>query len=205
RAAEEGMKVVGALNNDMIGYANDVRLDNTIRYSNHGLRDLQHAAAFLFTDLITYDAEYYRGTDATAFYEAWGDIIGGIGSYPILGNPHYHQEHDVLETVDQRLVAEVSKTTVASIMLMAASPSRLTGLEVTRRGRDVEAAWTPAAESDVRSYVVAYRAPGGELRTMTVREPRARLGDLPAGTEIMVKAVNERGLESWDWARAAAP
>ena len=40
---------------------------------------------------------------------------------------------------------------------------------------------------------------------MRVWEPRARLGDLPAGTEIMVKAVNERGLESWDWARAAAP
>lgn len=205
RAAEEGMKIVGALNNDMIGYANDVRLDNTIRYSNRGLRDLQHAAAFLFTDLITYDAEYYRGTDAGAFYEAWGDIVGGIGSYPILGSPHYHQEHDVLETINQRLVAEVSKTTVASIMLMASSPSRLTGLEVTRRGRDVEATWTPAAESDVRSYVVAYRAPGGELRTTTVQEPRARLGDVPAGAEIMVKAVNERGLEGWDWARATAP
>jgi len=205
RAAEEGLKVLGALNNDMVGYANDVRLDNTIRYSNHGLRDLQHAAAILFTGLITYDAEYYRGTDAAAFYEAWGDIIAGIGSYPILGNPHYHEEHDVLETVDQRLVAEVSKTTVASIMLMAASPSRLTGLEVTRRGRDVEARWAPAVESDVRSYVVAYRAPGGELRTTTVSEPRARLSDVPAGAEIMVKAVNDRGLESWDWARATAP
>ena len=205
RAAEEGLKVVGALNNDMLGYANDVRLDNTIRYSNHGLRDLQHAAAFLFTDLITYDAEYYRGTDAAAFYEAWGDIVAGIGSYPILGNPHYHQEHDVLETVDQRLVAEVSKTTVASIMLMASSPSRLTGLRVTRQGQDVEVAWTPAAESDVRSYIVAYRTPGGEFRTTTVRDARVRLPGVPPGAEIVVKAVNERGLESWDGARAVAP
>jgi Tol biopolymer transport system component len=205
RAAEEGMKVVGALNNDMIGYANDVRLDNTIRYSNHGLRDLQHAAAFLFTDLITYDAEYYRGTDAAAFYEAWGDIVGGIGSYPILGNPHYHQEHDVLETIDQRLVAEVSKTTVASIMLMASSPSRLTGLQVTRQGQDVDVSWTPAAESDVRSYVVTYRTPGGESRTTVVRDARVRLPGVPPDSEIVVKAVNQRGLESWDGARAAAP
>jgi hypothetical protein len=54
------------LNNDMIGFANDQRLDNTIRYSNAGIRDIQHAAAFLFTDLITYDTRYYRSTDAHA-------------------------------------------------------------------------------------------------------------------------------------------
>ena len=39
------MRIVGALNNDMIGWANDHRLDNTIRYSNAGIRDVQHARA----------------------------------------------------------------------------------------------------------------------------------------------------------------
>src|SRR6185295_13965293 len=34
RAVEAKLKVVGALNNDMIGWSNDYRLDNTIRYSN---------------------------------------------------------------------------------------------------------------------------------------------------------------------------
>ena len=91
------MKVVGALNNDMIGWANDDRLDNTIRYSNAGIRDIQHAAAMQFSNLITYDALYYKNTDAAAYYEAYGDIVGGIGSYPVLGNPHYHQSHDLLE------------------------------------------------------------------------------------------------------------
>ena len=33
--------VVGALNNDMMGWSNDQRLDNTIRYSNPGIRDVQ--------------------------------------------------------------------------------------------------------------------------------------------------------------------
>ena len=47
RAQESGMRIVGALNNDMIGWANDHRLDNTIRYSNAGIRDVQHAASFL--------------------------------------------------------------------------------------------------------------------------------------------------------------
>lgn len=204
RAVARGDRIMGALNNDMIGYANDHRLDNTIRYSNAGIRDLQHAAAFLFTDLITYDAEYYKNTDAHAYYEAYGDIVGGIGSYPILANPHYHQPHDVLETVDHRLIAEVSKTTVASIMRLAHGPARLTGLEVRRRGGDrVEVRWTPAPERGVRSYVVAYGPPEDPFRQrVTVSAPRVELTGVGPGTVVAVKAVTDRGLEGWDWARA---
>ena len=91
RAVAGKLHVVGALNNDMIGWMNDGRLDNTIRYSNPGIRDIQHGAAMLFTRLITYDALYFKGTDAASLYDAYGDVIGGIGSYPVLGSPHYHQ------------------------------------------------------------------------------------------------------------------
>jgi len=119
RAVGAGERVVTTLNNDMIGWSGDHRLDNTIRYSNDTIRDLQHNAAILFTDLITYDARYVRSTDAQAFWDEFGDIIGGIGSYPILGNPHYHQRHDQLEVINQRLVAEVSRTTVATVMRLA--------------------------------------------------------------------------------------
>ena len=82
RAVADKLRIVGALNNDMVGWANDERLDDTIRYSNAGIRDLQHAAAIQFSNLITYDAHYYKNTDAAAYYEAYGDIVGGIGSYP---------------------------------------------------------------------------------------------------------------------------
>ncbi|MCI0436183.1 MAG: M20/M25/M40 family metallo-hydrolase, partial [Gemmatimonadetes bacterium] len=203
RAVANGDRVVGALNNDMIGFANDHRLDNTIRYSNAGIRDLQHAAAFLFTDLITYDAKYYRSTDAAAYYEAWGDIVGGIGSYPILGNPHYHQPHDVLETINQQLVAEVSKATTATLMLLASSPSRLVDLRLTQ-GATTAATWTPALESDVREYIVAWGSREDPLREQArVSEPRMTFpARLPAGAIVSVKAVNARGLASWDWARA---
>ena len=64
RAVADKVQIVGALNNDMIGWANDHRLDNTIRYSNPGIRDIQHAAAMQFSNLITYDALYYKSTDA---------------------------------------------------------------------------------------------------------------------------------------------
>ena len=64
RAVADKLRVVGALNNDMIGWMNDSALDNTIRYSNPGIRDIQHAAAMLFTRLMTFDALYFKGTDA---------------------------------------------------------------------------------------------------------------------------------------------
>jgi hypothetical protein len=202
RAVESGKKLVGALNNDMVGWAENHRLDNTIRYSNDGIRDLQHGAAILFSDLITYDARYYKSTDAAAYFDAYGDIVGGIGSYPILASPHYHQVHDVLETVNHQLVAEVAKVTVASTMLLASSPSRLTGLTVEGRGNGVTVRWDPAVESDVTGYVVVYGPEGDpDPKTVAVSEPRIDLDDAGPGSVIAVKARNRQGLEGWDWAR----
>ncbi len=204
RSVASGAKLVGALNNDMVGWSGDARLDNTIRYSNDGLRDLQHAAAIGFTDLITYDARYYKSTDAHAYYEAYGDIVSGIGSYPILSNPHYHQSHDILATISHRLVGEVSKTTIASLMLMASSPSRITGLTVApRSGSEARVQWTASPESGVRSYEVAY-GPADEAprRRLTTREPRVSLSGVAAGWVVRVRAVSDRGTSGWDWARA---
>jgi hypothetical protein len=206
RAVAANDRIVGALNNDMIGWSNDHRLDNTIRYSNDGIRDLQHAAAFLFTDLVTYDSRYYQNTDAHAYYEVYGDIVGGIGSYPILGNPHYHQADDILETINHRLVAEVSRTTAASIMLLASSPSRTRDLHVTRLSSGYEARWTPAAERNVGTYIVTYGPAGDpDQRTITVTQPRAMLAGAAPGWVVAVKARNAATLEGWDWARATVP
>jgi hypothetical protein len=199
--------VRGALNNDMFGWMNDNRYDNTIRYSNAGLRDVQHAAAFLFSDLITYDARYFKFTDAHALYDAFGDVIAGIGSYPILANPHYHQPHDVLETVNQRLVAEVAKTTIASLMLMASSPSKLDSLQAAPpAGGAVALTWLPAAEKGVRGYRVRWTpAVGGAERTMVVTAPMARIPAVAAGSTIGVRAMGVNGTEGWDWTTVSLP
>ncbi len=202
RAVDGNVKVVGALNNDMIGWANDHRLDNTIRYSNPGIRDIQHGAAMQFSNLITYDAHYYKSTDAAAYYEAYGDIVGGIGSYPVLGNPHYHQPHDLLEGINHQLIAEVSKTTVATLMLLASSPSRISGLQATASGTNAAVSWTPSPETGVTGYIVTWGPrENPALHSQRVTQPRATLAGAAAGAEVRVKAVNAKGLESWDWAR----
>ena len=208
QAQEKKIRIAGALNNDMIGWTNDHRLDNTIRYSNAGIRDLQHAAAFQFSRLITYDARYFKSTDAAAYYEAYGDIVGGFGSYPVLGNPYYHQPTDLLETVNHDLVAETAKANVASIMRLASGPSRVQGLTITRvDGANAEATWRPSPETGVTRYVVTYgnqSAPQG--RRVVVTSPRVSLSGLGlrAGDtlHVAVKGVSRKGLESWDWARA---
>ena len=204
RAVEAKMQIVGALNNDMIGWANDQRLDNTIRYSNPGIRDIQHGAAMLFTRLITYDALYFKSTDAAAYYDAYGDIVGGIGSYPVLSNPHYHQAHDFLEFINHQLIAETSKTTTGTLMLLASSPSRLRDLTIeATSGTATTVSWAASPEKNIASYVVSY-GPANAPATarLTVKAPRATLPPLPSGTVVAVKAVNARGLEGWDWARA---
>ena len=204
RAVADKLNVVGALNNDMIGWANDQRLDNTIRYSNPGIRDIQHGAAMLFTNLITYDALYYKSTDAARTTTAYGDIVGGIGSYPVLSNPHYHQPHDVLENINHELVTETSKTTVATIMLLASSPSRLKDLKVERTGA-ASRVWTPSPEKGVTSYIVAYGPPADPYRRRaTVNAPSASLEQIAAGDIVSVKGVNAQGLEGWSWATAVA-
>jgi hypothetical protein len=203
RAVAGKLRIIGALNNDMVGWANDQRLDNTIRYSNVGIRDVQHAAAMQFTNMITYDALYYKSTDAAAYYEAYGDIVGGIGSYPVLGNPHYHQSHDVLETINHQLVTEVAKTTAATLMLLASSPSRLTGLTAERAADGtVSLSWSPSPESGVTGYIVSY-GPEDQPQAQQVRVTKAAatLKNIAPGTIVSVKAVNAKGLEGWDWAR----
>src|SRR5690606_32503540 len=123
----------------------------------------------------------------------------GIGSHPILGNPHYHQPHDLPESINHRQLAETSKTTVATIMLLANSPSRLTGL--TAAGKT--ATWERAPEKDVRSYTVRYGPPETPMRySARVTNPRITLNSLQPGWHIAVKAVNAKGMEGWDWARA---
>jgi hypothetical protein len=204
RATEAGDRVAGALNNDMVGWVNDDRLDNTIRYANRGLRDVQHAAAFLFSELITYDAHYYKFTDAHSLVDGFGDVVSGIGSYPVLGNPHYHQPHDVLETVNHRLVAEVGRTTLATAVLMASSPGRLAGVTAARAADgSVDVRWEPAVERGVTAYRVRWEdregtTGGGRL----VKGTSARLTRVPPGATVQVRAVGTRGLEGWDWARA---
>ena len=203
RAVESKTRIVGALNNDMIGWANDQRLDNTIRYSNPGIRDIQHGAAMLFTKLITYDALYFKSTDAAAYYDAYGDIVGGIGSHPVLSNPHYHQAHDFLEFINHQLIAETSKTTVGTLMLLASSPSRLTNLVIeSRTPTATTISWTPSPEKGVTSYTVSYGTPA---KQMVVKTARATLPALPAKSVVAVKAINDRGIEGWDWARIQVP
>ncbi|MDA0312242.1 MAG: M20/M25/M40 family metallo-hydrolase [Gemmatimonadetes bacterium] len=195
-AVASGKRIVGALNNDMIGWKNDHRLDNTIRYSNPGIRDIQHAAAMQFSELITYDALYYKSTDAAAYYEAYGDIVGGIGSYPVLGNPHYHQWTDRLETIDQQLVAEVSKTTVATLMLLASSPSRITGLEVEKG----TASWSPSPESRIEAYEVQWEIASGWAAVRVTESSQRLEGLIPEGA-VQVRALGDNGTLGWDWAR----
>jgi Tol biopolymer transport system component len=204
RARADSVHVVANLNNDTFGWTHDQRFNASIRYSNAGIRDVQHAAALEFTRLITYDAVRFQSSDGLTFYQAYGDIVGGLGSYPMLASPHYHESHDITETVNYGLVAEACRTTVASVMLLASSPAPLRGLAATARDGGAQVSWSPAAERGVTSYVVAYGPTGDPLRRrLVVPHTQVVLPDAEVGWRVAVKARTASGLEGWDWARAA--
>jgi Tol biopolymer transport system component len=206
-AKEKGWNVAADFNNDMIGWTNDHHLDDTIRFTSPGLRDIQHAAAFLFSRMITYDVKYVKSTDGASFYDAYGEMVSGLGSYPVLGNPYYHQPTDLLETVNHQLLVEAAKYDVASIMMLASSPTPVKGLKVvlTKNGAaNVE--WAASAEKGISGYVIEYglESNPAALR-FTVKEPKFQIPSvtLEKGEKlcVAVKAVSARGIESWEWAR----
>jgi hypothetical protein len=210
QAKEKKWQIAADLNNDMIGWTNDHRLDNTIRYSNAGIRDIQHAGAFLFSKMVTYDTRYVKSTDAVAFFDAFGDIVGGLGSYPVLGNPYYHQATDLLETVNHQLLVEASKFNIASIIMLTSSPTTVKDLRIINlKSNSAEVTWAPAPEKGIASYVLEFGPEKDPSAfSLTVTEPRAMLQgfQLRRGEKlaVAVKAVNGRGISSWDWTRTTA-
>jgi hypothetical protein len=206
RAQADSVRIVANLNNDTFGWTHDGRKNATIRYSNVGIRDLQHAAALQFTDLITYDAVRFQSSDGLSFWQGYGDIVGGIGSYPMLASPHYHEPHDLTETVNYELVAEVARTTVASLMLLAASPAPLRDLRAVSARDGVTVTWAPAPERGITGYRVTYGPAGNAAqRTVVVRSPRAVIKDAAPGWTVAVRAIGAKAMEGWDWARTTIP
>jgi hypothetical protein len=116
---------------------------------------------------------------------------------------------DLLETVNHQLLVEAARANIASIMRLAWGESRLQDVKVgAPRAAGAEVSWTPSPEKGVKGYVVAYKPSSNPLaRTLAVKEPRVALSALQLRKgdtlHVAVKAIDARGLESWDWARAS--
>jgi hypothetical protein len=114
----------------------------------------------------------------------------------------------VLETVNHQLVTEVAKFNTAAVMLLASSPSPVKGLKVVSVGADgVELSWTPNPEKGISDYVVCWGLEGkAAAGSRKVKVPRAVIKGLrPVAGEkwwVSVRAVNARGLASWEEAKA---
>ena len=122
----------------------------------------------------------------------------------------------MLETINHQLVAEVSKTTVASIMLLASSPARLKSIVAERSGSDVTVRWSEPPESNVTGYQLYVWDRDGEVEQIKVVENSdaafaGRTIDLERvspGATIGIKATvpgSPSAIASWDWARVEVP
>jgi hypothetical protein len=90
-------------------------------------------------------------------------------------------------------------------MYLASSPSRLVELDVSdRNANTATVTWRASPEKDIARYLVRWGpADEPEKYRAEVTVPRIVLQNAPEGTVVAVKAVNQRGLEGWDWARTS--
>ncbi len=86
--------------------------------------------------------------------------------------------------------------------MLANSPSRLRDLTAKASGTGAALTWQASPERDIRQYIVTWQPNGGAAGRMVVTSPSATIANAPAGTEVHVRAVNARGIEGWDVARA---
>jgi hypothetical protein len=90
-------------------------------------------------------------------------------------------------------------------MLLASSPSRITGLQATASGAAVTASWTPSPETGITGYLVTWgTAENPAQHMLRVAAPKATLAGAAKGAIVQVKAVNAKGLEGWDAAKTIA-
>ncbi len=215
-AKEKNLLVLGAINNDTIGWTEDHRLDNTIRYANPGLRDLMHAASIGFSRMVTYDSRYIKSTDAVPLFEAFGHVISGLGSHPVLGNPYYHTALDRLEVVNQELIEEATKFMVATVIMMVSSPSPVREVKASiKKDKIVEISWSPNPEKGIDHYIVTCQLANKDQiikKKVKATQVLFKIEELTKGSvakkteaknkkfnlKISVKAVNRLGLPSWD-------
>ena len=83
------------------------------------------------------------------------------------------------------------------------TPGRGGSLEAQRGGGgSVAVRWSVSPETGIESSVVTYGPHHDPTRyTMDVKQPRATISVTAETTVVAVKAMNARGLSSWDWAR----
>jgi tartrate dehydratase alpha subunit/fumarate hydratase class I-like protein len=90
--------------------------------------------------------------------------------------------------------------------MLASSPAPVKDLKVVSfNGNTAEITWTASPEKGVKQYLVAFGAGEKQMKQIKVRTPQTTLKDVKPGMMIRVKAVNSKGLESWDWARTKLP
>ena len=111
----------------------------------------------------------------------------------MLASPHYHQASDLLEYENHQLIAETSKTTVATVMLLASSPSRLTNLKVDSYTAEAAAlSWRPARKPVSRRTSSPTGLPADPLRHRVAATQPQRHAAVDGGGQRRVGEGGER-------------
>ena len=206
QAVANKLQVVGALNNDMVGWANDYRLDNTIRYSNPGIRDVQHARGDAVHEpdhlrrALLQEHRRRRLLRSLRRHRRRHRLVSGARQSAL--SPAARLPGDDQPSAGHR-GGEDDRGDADAAGLEPVAAGRPEGGQLQRRNADALVA--PRARKGRhrlhRRLRSARQARGPDRPGPT--KPSIALSNIAPGTVVSVKAINAKGMEGWDWATVA--
>jgi hypothetical protein len=201
-----GTDIRAILNMDMIGYVNDSNYD-CITAGVPWLTELYVKAAQIYAPLLVIYPKSGAISDDARFYNLGYSSLGCIQN-PMSGdgfNPYYHSVNDLLDKLSPIFFTEITKTAIATILLIELSPSKVLNVIVdqTYSGTSLAVQWTANPETDIAGYWIWWGTQSGLYGDSLYVPGRGTSNDTLTGLEpsqviyLIVRAVNGSGYLSY--------
>ncbi len=166
QATSQGDDIGGMINMDMTGYMDDPRLDCMIQYAASPtlwFAELYEAVGRTYVPSLTVrPTTSSGGSDWYPFAMMGYPSVGAAEDARSHFNPHYHSPTDRIETLSPALYTSITKTSVATLVVLCTYPGQVCGISVQDMGdgHSVTVRWLPNTEPDIVGYWVWWESEG---------------------------------------------
>ncbi len=164
QAYQQGMRIFGMFNYDMIGHYENTTTYRVYRYSGaEYLGDLLGQATQLYTYLTPIYGTGGYGSDS---YPFWAYGFPATWGFETIFSTKYHSDQDSITYVSVPYCAEVIRAGLAAVASVARHPDIVRGLTITDvgDGSRLVVNWEPNHENNIDGYWVYYGRQSGQYQ-----------------------------------------
>ncbi|MDO9390833.1 MAG: M20/M25/M40 family metallo-hydrolase [bacterium] len=203
-ADSNNIDIRAIMNMDMIGYMNDSICD-CIAMGTSWLTNIFMQSGQNYSPMMAiYQDLGGAPWDAAPFY-VLGYPAFTCSENPEADNPYQHTTEDLLDKLSPNLIAEVTKTVVATIAILELYPSKVNNIEVDQTSDDttLQLIWSANQETDVVGYWIWWGNQSGSYSDSVYVPGRLTVCDTISGLEpneiayFIIRAVNGSNQQSY--------